>query len=184
MLFRSLGAIARGSLGKIELVNTDIFYKYGWGIITKDTLDWSKAKPNVGDKVDIDTALKHIREISGICRENNTELILFTNPMHRITYLASVRDKDYFKFLEGLAEISDFWNFSSLNDITTNNVNYHETSHYRANVGDMIINVICNGKSYPELNAQGFGVKVTRENAKDFISMLRRQIEDYEKSQQ
>ena len=111
-------------------------------------------------------------------------LVIFTNPMNHIAYKLSVEKNDYFAFLEGLAEISDFWNFSSLNDITMNNANYLEVSHYRAKVGDLMIDIMCNGKSYPELQAQGFGVKVTRENAKDFISMLRRQVEDYEQSHQ
>ena len=193
---RSLANLLKTVLIEMKVINPmilmdpEIFYEYGisgYGQIR--IFDWndkSKIIPNYGGSPnpDIEATLKIIRETSEICRENNIELILFTNPMHCITYLDSVRYKDYFKFLEGLAEISDFWNFSSLNDITIDTANYGDPSHYRANVGDMIINVICNGKSYPELNAQGFGVKVTRENAKDFISMLRRQIEDYEKSQQ
>lgn len=178
-VIRSLGIMVYGLMGNIELIDTEAFYKYGWGAGVERNYDWSKALPAIGKECDIDLALKYLREISNICLENNIELILFTNPMHRITYLASVQDKDYFRFLEGLAEISDFWNFSSLNDITMNNANYHEPSHYRAEVGDIMIDIMCNGKSYPELQAQGFGVKVTRENAKDFIEMLRRQAENY-----
>ena len=176
----------------------EIFYEYGWEFSYEREIrnyDWNNPQDfspskhpllyyGSPDKQDIDCTLNIIKEIKDICYKHDTELIFFTNPMHRIAYLLSVRNKDYFTFLDGLAEISDFWNFSSLNDITTDNANYFETSHYRANVGDILINVMCSGKSYPELNAQGFGVKVTRENAKDFISMLRRQIEDYEKSQQ
>ena len=90
-----------------------------------------------------------IGKIVNFCNEHNTELILFTNPMHWITYTASVKDYKYLEFLEGLAEISDFWNFSSLNDITLSNDLYMETSHYYAYVGDMIIDVICNGKLSP-----------------------------------
>ena len=187
MVLKSLNTIIRSFSGKIEVINTKAFYEYGWDIPyeREKNFDWSnkrEAIPSFGSEkadADIDLALKIIREISDICRENNIELILFTNPMHRITYLASVKDKDYLRFLEGLAEISDFWNFSSLSDITTNNANYIETSHYRAEVGDIMIDIMCNGKSYPELQAQGFGVKVTKENARDFIEMLRRQAENY-----
>ena len=186
MAFRSLDSAIKNSYRKIEPRNTEALnmYGYGWYVTYefKINFNWNdkrEAVPSIGAKENIDLALKIIREISDICRENDIELILFTNPMHRITYLASVRDKNYFRFLEGLAEISDFWNFSSLNDITVNNANYQEPSHYRAQVGDLIIDIMCNGKSYPELQAQGFGVKVTKENAKDFISMLRRQAENF-----
>lgn len=185
MVLRSLDTIIRSFSGKFEVINTKAFYEYGWDIPyeREKNFDWNnklEAVPNFGSEkaFNIDSALKYLREISDICRDDNIELIIFTNPMHRITYLASVRDKDYFRFLEGLTEISDFWNFSSLNDITINNANYHETSHYRAEVGDIMIDIMCNGKSYPELQAQSFGVKVTKENAKDFIAILRRQAED------
>ncbi|MBQ6417686.1 MAG: hypothetical protein IJJ91_03330 [Synergistaceae bacterium] len=177
MVLRAIWVILSGSSSRIDV---DVFYKYGCNVstTTERKYDWSKAEPSVGNKVDIDKALEFIRETADICRDNGIELILFTNPMHRITYMASVKDKDYFKFLEGLAEISEFWNFSSLNDVTINNANYREPSHYRAHVGDLIIDIMCNGKSYPELQRQGFGVKVTRENIRDFIDILRRQYEE------
>ena len=178
MVLRAIWTILSGSSSRTDV---DVFYTYGYNATTTSErkYDWTKAEPFVGAKMDINKALKFIRETADICRENSIELILFTNPMHRITYMASVKDKDYFKFLEGLAEISDFWNFSSLNDAAINNANYFETSHYRSHVGDLIIDIMCNGKSYPELQHQGFGVKVTRENVKDFIAMLRMQYKDY-----
>lgn len=182
-------------LGKQEGLSAEIFYKYGWDIPYKREVkfNWSNKRnliPAYGlnayadKKAAIASALEYLLETIEICRVNNIELILFTNPMHYITYMGSVKDKDYFKFLEGLAEISDFWNFSSLNDITLSNNNYLETSHYKAEVGDLMIDIMCNGKSYPELQAQGFGVKVTRENVKDFIAMIKKQAEDYEKLHQ
>lgn len=186
LTFRALVNMCYNYIKGMEKPDVDIFYKYGWGLLIfsqfRNASEWKKASPSLLSKIDIDLALRDISIISDICGKNNIELILFTNPMHCITYLASVKDKDYLRFLEGLAEISDFWNFSSLNDITTNNANYYETSHYRSGVGDIMIDIMCSGKSYHELQAQGFGVKVTRENSKDFISMLRKQFEDYEKS--
>lgn len=187
MVLRSLSTMSDGILGKVALIDKDMFYKYGWGIPTRNDFDWSsisthssRHKTVSSSKHEgINLALKFIRDIFDVCQENNIELILFTNPMHRMTYLSSIENESYFMFLEGLAEISDFWNFSSLSDITVDNANYYEPSHYRANVGDLIIDIMCNGKSYPELQRQGFGVKVSSENARDFISMLRRQYQDY-----
>ena len=169
---------------KASALTQNIFYEYGWSIpyeVDRKT-DWTDAEiltPSYGEKVDIPLALEMMRKIAELCREHNTELIIFTNPMHYITYTASVNKIRYLDFLEGLADISDFWNFSSLNDITLSNDCYLETSHYKAKTGDLIIDIMFNGKSYPELQAQGFGVKVTRENIKDFINMLKQQAEDY-----
>ena len=67
--------------------------------------------------------LGYIKEIAELCRENNIRLVIFTNPMHYITYMNSL-DNNYLEFLKGLADITDFYNFSSLNDITLDNNNY------------------------------------------------------------
>ncbi len=186
MVFKSIGATLDVWSGKTEPIDTEVFYKYGGGYRygRKKIFNWNdkgKVFPSIGGlgMNNIDAELDILRKIIDVCRENGIDLVFFTNPMHKVTYLASVRKKDYFRYLEGLAEISDFWNFSSLNDITIDNSNYFDTSHYDAEVGDLIIDIMCNGKLYPKLQAQGFGVKVTRENAKDFIAMLRKQAEDF-----
>ncbi len=166
--------------------DNDIFHKYGWWgkYRAESKLDWNakNIKPTYGKRFsdkNLRSTLNDIRETVNICHENGIELVIFTNPMHNITYMASVRELKYLEFLEGLASITEFYNFSSLNDITLSNDNYRETSHYKAEVGDMILNVICSDEIYPELYAQGFGVKVTKDNADEFIAMLKRQAENY-----
>ncbi len=170
--------------------NAEIFYSYGWwceyGRVS--AIDWENDElvPSVGktaNKHVLPNALKDVQEIVSICKEYDIDFVLFTHPLHHITYMASVKE-NYLEFLEGLAKIKDFYNFSGLNNITLNNANYLETSHYKAEVGDVIMDIICNGKSLPELQRQGFGVKVTRENAKDFIAMLRKQVNDYKRLHQ
>ena len=185
--FNSLKTI----LTRTSVISVDAFYKYGWGIDygRKSKFDWNThdIKPSLAGRYSDETlrnTLNDIREIVNICRENNIELVIFTNPMHYVTYMASVRELKYLEFLEGLADITEFYNFSSLNDITLSNDNYLETSHYKAETGDMILNVICSNEIYPELYAQGFGVKVTRDNAKEFIAMLKRQAESYAEKKQ
>ena len=86
----------------------------------------------------IETTIKEISEIKDICQKNNISLIFFINPMHKVTYHRQ-NFNDWFTFLSKLSEITDFYNFSGINKITTNNYYYYETSHYRPIVGDMII---------------------------------------------
>ncbi len=166
---------------------SSIVHIYTWGhqyeynavsAFNWDNVKYEPAQPPKDYPQNISRALNDMKGLVDFCRENNIELIIFTNPMYCVTHMKAV-DIGYLSFLEELAEITDFWNFSSLNDITMNNRNYYETSHYKAEVGDMIINLICNGKSSPELQAQGFGVKVTRENVNDLIALLRQQAEDF-----
>ena len=166
-------------------------YKYGWWCDygMKTNFDWSRVRfvpsfesrssssINTNKKL-INEVLNYIKEIADLCRENNIKLVIFTNPMHYITYMNSL-DNNYLNFLEGLADITDFYNFSSLNDITLDNNNYFETSHYKPETGDLLINIMCSGVNYPELQAQGFGVKVTRDNIHELINMLSTQAEDF-----
>ena len=118
MILRSAEIILSSWFKETEAIDIEVYYKYGYGLlIPKNKFDWSKATPAVGRETYIDKTLDFVHDIVNICRKNEIELILFTLPMNHITYIASVSDKNYFEFLEGLAEIAEFWNFSSLNDI-------------------------------------------------------------------
>lgn len=171
---------------KLSDTSVDNYYRLGTTIHygAKSSCNWDKALPSIGAAAskdipqNINDTLKDIQELSDICRTSGIDLVIFTNPMHHITYNASIK-RGWFDFLEGLAQISDFWNFSGLNDITLSNDCYFETSHFKAEAGDMMIDAMCYGKADPKLQAQGFGFKVTRENVKDFIDMLKHQTEAY-----
>lgn len=89
-----------------------------------------------GDRISetIDT----LEKISKICSDNDIELIVFFNPIHKTTYY----DTDFSEFLafkKELAQVLPYYDFAWMNSITTDNYYYYETSHYRPIVGDMII---------------------------------------------
>lgn len=166
------------------IYSMQMLYEYGWGYGYgwKSKLDWEKVKYipyrlNVIPDEQIERSLKYIEAVADLCRENNIELVLFLNPRYWTEHM-NAADRGYIKFIAGLAEISEFYNFSGLNNITLDKNNYYETSHYKAETGDIIMNVICSNEIYPELYAQGFGMKVTRDNAKAFINMLEEQAEE------
>ena len=171
-----------------EKINPLEFYEYGWQYdynrVSKYDFDNLRYKQDTKQE-SFNDEIKHsiviISEIVNICRENNIELVIFTNPLQKITYMQAL-DRNYLVFLEGLANITDFYNFSGFNNITLDNNNYLDWSHYKAEIGDIIINVICNGVKYPELNSQGFGVKVTRDNVKDLIRLLTEQAENFKQN--
>jgi hypothetical protein len=140
-------------------------------------MDWNKAEPSGGNDIRIENAINEIQQIINICKENGIKLIIFTNPMHIITYKFAA-EHGHLDFLEQLANITGYYNFPGINDITVNNENYFDTSHYKLSVGDMIIDAIFNSKVNTELLSQGFGYYVTKENRDDFINMLRAQIKE------
>ena len=167
----------------VEESSNEIFYKYGWNHDYGETSDYDfdKASPTIGNANYLYETLEDIKAIKKVCDENDVELIVFTNPMHYITYEASL-DVGYLDFLKGLAKIATYYNFSGYNDITTNNKNYYETSHYTAETSDMIIDIVWNGKEYSELLEQGFGYKVTKNNIDELIDILIEEREEYLKN--
>jgi hypothetical protein len=107
-------------------------------------------------------AISSVRELVKICKKNNIKLRIFINPLHKTTYLANNLEI-FNKFKKELAQITDYYDFSGLNKITTNNLMYYETSHYRVKVGDMIIAKIYNSKD-KNSDCSTFGAYVTTSN--------------------
>ena len=149
------------------------FYDYGWwcDYDRETTIDWDAAGPSVGAGDYLDETLREIREIVALCEQNHIELVVFTNPMHHLTYEESLKH-NWMEFLRGLAEITDYYNFSGLNRVTTDNSYYIDTSHYNAYVGDMIIDCICNHEDLEGSVGAGFGVFVTKENVGELVKEL------------
>lgn len=151
------------------------FYTAGWTLDygMHPATDWSRAEAdwNVRYANRTPQVLEEIRQLKQLCDEHSIQLIIFTNPMHPLTFAKAV-ENGYMDFLAGLVQITDFYNFSGYNDITLNNDNFLETSHYKAEVGDMILDVIFSGKRDEHLEEQGFGMVVTRENYPVFLERI------------
>lgn len=156
------------------------YYDYGWwceyGFTTN--FDWKlQCQPSIGSVENVDEnivqVLDTIREIKNVCDKHDIELVLFTNPMYDVTHRASV-DAHYYDFLRGLSQVCDFYNFSGINDITINNSNYLDTSHYNAEVGDLMINSMCYNKNDDHLYNQGFGWYVSSANIDALIALLQK----------
>lgn len=151
----------------------DSFYKYGWSTDYGQTAVYNFAgeEPNIGDAKDIERTLQTMRDIADLCRNNGIELILFTNPMYSVTYEAAL-ERDYLVFLEGLASIAPFYNFSGYNQISTDSSNWLDTSHYKAEIGDLMIDCMCSGARYDHLYKDGFGMYIDESNIGALIELL------------
>lgn len=128
-------------------------------------------RPTHVDGYRMEECLNEVREIKELCDEYGVELIVFINPIHYVTYLDSGVD-DFNMFKKQLANITSYYDFSGKNEITTNNYNYYETSHYRPLVGDLIIDRLFHGAS----EKVGFGVYVTKDNVDEHIVTLRDEL--------
>ncbi|HOO28154.1 MAG TPA: hypothetical protein PLU43_06785 [Lachnospiraceae bacterium] len=119
-------------------------------------------------------ATAQIQEFVDICEQYDINLTIVTNPLYCKTYERDL-ENGYLEFLDALADVTDYYNFSSFSNVTEGTGNYYEASHFIPAIGRMMIDAAYNGEVDPVLLKQGFGVKVTAENKEEFIEFLREQ---------
>ncbi len=122
-----------------------------------------------------------LKEIVSLCKANNIKLYTFMVPHNKILMDTFVI-KDYLAYLKDIANITNFYDFSGYNSITTNNCNYYERSHYRPFIGKLIAARIFNDKTVNIPN--DFGQLVTKENITEHLQMLKENIINYKKGTQ
>lgn len=151
------------------------FYNWGWWCEygRETTINKDNAPTIIGTHNLMDEVLDCIAEMAAICEENNIEFIVFTNPMHYIAHYDS--GNTYLEFLKKLADVTDYYNFSGLNDITLNHTCYVDTSHYNAETGDLMLEFLAGSVPNAALLEQGFGMYVTEENVDELLALLESQ---------
>ena len=158
------------------------FYTYGcWSSSYKKPKDLKYLKDGafIGTDDFREEVLHLVSQIAELCSQNGIELVLFTNPMHHLTYTASV-DSGWYDFLRGLSYITDFYNFSGLNAITKDDYNYVDTSHYVGGVGDLMIDRMENYADTQTDYGKSFGYYVTKDNVDELIRVLKEEAAENE----
>lgn len=119
-----------------------------------------------------------IEELINLSKKYNFRLIFFFNPIRAPVYLNYASALIPIK--EKLSSITDFYDFSGFNYITTNNINYYDDSHYRYFVGDIIIKRIFNRNN---INIpDDFGVLITVKNVEQQNKKQKMELEKYLKN--
>lgn len=114
--------------------------------------------------------IEAVRELKGICEENGIELIVFTSPVLQSTYEEAV-EKGYIDFLQDLSEVTEYYNFSGLNEYTTDARYYFDASHFRPFVGLEIEKVIFGNEKTSDVSS--FGAYITGDNIEKLCERLR-----------
>lgn len=120
-------------------------------------------------------SINEIKEIVNICKERNIKYYFYVNPIHVNTYVTQDLDL-FFSFLTNLTETSSFYDFSGINEVTTNNINFFEIVHFRPHVGDMILDVLINGKN-PGI--ENFGILVSDNNVEILTQKKKEDVRIY-----
>lgn len=131
--------------------------------------------PYAFDRKLVHDVFSQIEEMKALAIKHNFSLIFFFNPIHAQSYANYAADLLPIK--KELADRTGFYDFSGFNSITTNNINYYETQHFRYAVGDMMIEkIFSNGKTaVPD----DFGVLINKNNAGDLIHKQNLALEKY-----
>ena len=124
-------------------------------------------------------SLEEIRQIVELCRENDINLRIFTNPINGYTYEKDIAN-GYIVFLKELAEITPYWNFSGFNNVTLDMSQYYETSHFCPAVADQMIKRMYKDEGDPELLRQGYGMYVTKDNVDELMDILYSQAVNFD----
>jgi hypothetical protein len=114
----------------------------------------------------MEETIQDIIEIIRLSEEYDFNLYFFINPTGKTYYMQS-NPYHYLLFKEKLAQVTNYWDFSGLNSITTDNYYFYETSHYRIMAGGLMACRMsgCTDMMVPD----DFGVYVTSDNIDDHI---------------
>ncbi len=158
---------------------------YGYGSLISETETFLPGEEDIDHKstaypvgIPYDTTISDIRAIRDFCLEHDIEVIFVTNPMWKKTYIDDCAN-NYLDFLYEVAKITPFINFSCLNEITCDGRNYYEGSHFRPNIGLLMLRILLNEdfEEHERLDSSQFGILVTQDNADSVISLLRAQLD-------
>lgn len=123
----------------------------------------------------LEETLYEISSLVQLAKHHNAEIVFFIHPLHLWAYLGM--DHQVFDtFLLRLSAISNFYDFSGIHTISTNNLNYYENIHYRKHVADAILHTILHHDIRHD-----FGTYVTAKNIEQHLRNKRAAREDFAK---
>ena len=127
------------------------------------------------DSKELNVVLNEINELILLSRKNNFSLIFFINPIYSQYYTLDAAG--LYTIKEKLAQITDYYDFSGLNSVTTNDLSFLDDIHYRYLVGDMIIKRIF---GFGDINIpDDFGVLVTKNNVENHVNKQKLEMKKY-----
>ncbi len=136
-----------------------------------------------GDFKFSDQSLAEFQKLVEYCQQHNITLVVFISPSH-VTQWETARAaglwKDFEEWKRELVKMTPIWDFSGYNSITTETINedtknYIDSSHYRKEVGDLILNRVFNDQI--DEVPPDFGILLTPDNVENHLKMIQEQRE-------
>jgi len=87
-----------------------------------------------------------IKELKAFCEEKNINFRVVYLPVYH-KKLADVKQNKFDEYKEKIAGISEYWDFSEERPLIEDRELWFEQVHFRAKVGDMIVNKLNNAEN-------------------------------------
>lgn len=156
-----------------DRLDTELFYEYGVERPNVDVAPPTEDAEMVGSLgcgyYGGSESIDAIGEIVELCEENGIVLKVFSSPILESTYMEAA-EKGYFDFLRDVADCTEYYNFSGLNEYTTDMKYYFDASHYKPYVGLEMEKIIFS--EHPSDDVSQFGAYITKDNIDELISRL------------
>ena len=127
----------------------------------------------IGTEDHVDETIEHLSAIIKLCEENKIQVKFLINPVHKTSYLGNNLNL-HFSFLKKLVQITDYYDFSGINKVNSNNYFYYETAHFRPIIGDAIIDFVYKHKKIHTIPE--FGFLVNKNNIESHLLNLKTEI--------
>lgn len=163
---------------KYDFYTTGMYYKKEEALMNKDLKGYLEKEPtfhakpgmrNVNYDI-VDQNLKSLKNVKDLCKKNNINLIILNTPYNQ-NLMNDLYINDYCRIEKQISAITDFWDFSGYNSITTDNSNYYEWSHYRPKIAKIIAAKIFDDKAVAI--PKDFGEYVNKNNIENHINTLK-----------
>lgn len=176
-VYRILPQIVNNYLGaskdKVEK-QRELFYGYGVDIkntdlgIGEDGVSLGAERSLMYDEKS--TAVESLSKLVDLCDSEGIKLVVVTTPIYEETYREGVNN-GYLEFLQDVAQVTEFYNFSGLNEFTTSSAYYYDASHFRPFVGTEMEKRMFGGTT-----SGTFGMRVDKDNVEEFIALLKAEL--------
>jgi hypothetical protein len=140
---------------KLPLSSGHFYYPKRDAFLQKNCKDYVSQTPSLTNPVDeelatteqsslISKSLSTLKQLVAEANDRGVKVVLYVTPHHH-RFLDKINLNLYADFLEQLAAISTFWNFGFYSDITLNDCNYYESSHYVREVAPKLYRAMIEG---------------------------------------
>ena len=178
-----------------EIDRLEVTFKLGWKVPQKRVPTTQSGPPAEPDPV---TSLGYIEKIIEYCRRNDIELVIFLTPSHVHQLELDAATGNWWSVENGKRKIVELlardarehankdaiglYDFTNYNRVTTESLPargsreemryYWDSSHFKAVVGDMVLDRLLQTGSREQGLADDFGIRLGTQNVEDVIARL------------